>query len=338
MLSLEAPGQDRCPGVLRLHDAADGLLARVRLPGGRVDRRGLRALAFAAELGNGIVELTSRSAAQIRGVRDPDGCAELLAAGGLLPSRTHERVRNIVASPLAGRHPDSLAETDGLVAELDRRLCAEPELASLSGRFLFAVDDGAGLAGHAADVTVVACGPDRFRVAGAEVDRGNVVDAALGVARHHLGAPPSRHSGEPGRHVAVGMLRQRDGRLALTVMPRLARLDPPTVRAVADLAGDVRISTARTLTLVDLDPGGADRASAALAELGLITDPGSGWVGLTACAGEGACAKARYAVRAAAARRAAERGPGAPLEHYAGCERRCGAPAGATAVTAPPDP
>jgi sulfite reductase beta subunit-like hemoprotein len=115
-------------------------------------------------------------------------------------------------------------------------------------------------------------------------------------------------------------------------MPRLARLDPATFRALAELAVDIRISTARTLTLVDRDPETVDRDRAALDGLGLITDPGSGWVGLTACAGEGACAKARYPVRAAAAARASEREPEAPLEHYAGCERICGRPAGATVV------
>ena len=31
---------DRCPGVLTLHETADGRLARVRLPGGRIDARG----------------------------------------------------------------------------------------------------------------------------------------------------------------------------------------------------------------------------------------------------------------------------------------------------------
>lgn len=132
--------------MLRLHDAADGQLARIRVPGSRVDARGLEGLAAVGRLGNGLIELTSRASVQIRGLREPAAarCAEVLAAAGLLPSHSHERVRNILASPVAGRHPASLAHTDDVVAQLDDRLCADGELAALSGRFLFAVDDGAG--------------------------------------------------------------------------------------------------------------------------------------------------------------------------------------------------
>src|SRR3954469_20130019 len=122
--------RDRCPGALSLHAAEDGALARVRLPGGRLDAAGRAAVAAVAELGNGIVEITPRATAQVRGL--PDGAGEqvatLLAAGGLLPSLAHDRVRNVLASPLGG--------ADDVVDALDRGLCADARLASLPGRFL----------------------------------------------------------------------------------------------------------------------------------------------------------------------------------------------------------
>ena len=39
---------DACPGVFALHDAADGALARVRLPGGAIDAAALRVVAGCA--------------------------------------------------------------------------------------------------------------------------------------------------------------------------------------------------------------------------------------------------------------------------------------------------
>lgn len=330
-------GRDRCPGVLRLHEAADGMLARIRVPGGRLDARGLIGLAEAAALGNGLVELTSRASIQVRGLAGPQPCASVLVAAGLLPSLTHDRVRNILASPIAGRHPKSIAETDDLVAELDRRVCADPVLATLSGRFLFAVDDGADLLGRSADATVVAVGGDRFLVDGVELERGEAIGAALRHARATLDAdavrPEPRQAGGPVRTPGLGPLRQRDGRVALTVMPRLARVDGIILRAIASLSDDVRLSVARTLTLVDVDPVAAPAQLRRLEELGLIVDSASGWVGLTACAGTGACASARFDVRAAANRRAAERTAAATAEHWAGCKRNCGRPAGAVVMS-----
>jgi precorrin-3B synthase len=136
---------DACPGVLSPHAAADGALARVRLPGGVVSASALRAVAcLAAEAGDGAVHLTSRGNLQLRGL-DPDDPRPLerLGAAGLLPSWTHERVRNVLASPLSGI-AGGVADVRGLAAALDAGLCARPELAALPGRFLFAFDDGRG--------------------------------------------------------------------------------------------------------------------------------------------------------------------------------------------------
>ena len=346
MASLCAPvrraATDRCPGALDLHEAADGALARIRTPGGRLTRAQLRALAQAAALGNGLVDVTSRANVQVRGLSEAvaDELAALLAGAGLLPSPEHDRARNILASPLA------VAETQGVVAELDRLLCAEPALAALPGRFLFAVDDGSGLAlDQRADVALLArpagCALALAgRVTSAPGTPRAAIDAALAFLAERdrewriaelrdgaeriaarLGATLAGSVPE-GRRIETGVAEQSDGRFAVTALVPLGRLDGPTLDALASLAGELRLSTARTVTV----PGVADPApvQAALGELGFSLSPTSGWVGLTACAGLGACPRARVDVRAAASARAAVRDPRDGAEHWAACERRCG--------------
>ncbi|MFK0201922.1 precorrin-3B synthase [Streptomyces lavendulae] len=153
---------DACPGALRLHAADDGFLARIRIPGGLLDGPAALLLADAAErLGDGHLDLTSRGNAQLRGLGESCGgeLAELLDRAGLLPAPSHERVRNVVASPLSGLDASGLPDVSGWVPLLDRLLCADPGAARLSGRFLFALDDGRGdVAPLAGDVTLTACG------------------------------------------------------------------------------------------------------------------------------------------------------------------------------------
>ncbi|MFC7384654.1 precorrin-3B synthase [Sphaerisporangium rhizosphaerae] len=136
---------DACPGALQTHTAADGAVARLRTPGGLLTPDRLRVIADAATTwGSGVIELTSRANVQVRGLGEADGqaFADRMAAAGLLPSATHERVRNILAGPLSGLDGRGLADVIPLVRALDGAVLARPALAELPGRFLFALDDG----------------------------------------------------------------------------------------------------------------------------------------------------------------------------------------------------
>ncbi|MGA5560256.1 cobalamin biosynthesis protein CobG [Streptomyces platensis] len=159
----EPPIRDRgdaCPGALRLHSAADGHLARVRVPAGDLTVRQAEALADAADrLGDGHLSLTSRGNAELRGL--PDDCGSRLAAllreAGLLPSERHERIRNILASPLAGLDRHTPSDVRRWARELDGLLCTSESATALSGRFLFVMDDGRGdVAALGGDVSLVA--------------------------------------------------------------------------------------------------------------------------------------------------------------------------------------
>ncbi|MFI8100189.1 cobalamin biosynthesis protein CobG [Streptomyces sp. NPDC086023] len=174
-------GGDACPGALRLHAADDGYLARVRLPAGLLTARQAALLGEAAErFGDGNLDVTSRGNVQLRGLADACGAelAALLDGAGLLPAPGHERVRNIVATPMSGL--DGPPERDVLpwVREFDRRLCADARVTALSGRFLFAFDDGRGdVAALDPDVTVLAVGGSAGAGVGALVRLGAGADA-----------------------------------------------------------------------------------------------------------------------------------------------------------------
>jgi precorrin-3B synthase len=243
---------DRCPGVLRLTEAADGYLARVRLPGGLIGAGPMRMLArLASELGDGRVELTSRGNVQLRGLA-ADAAAPLtdeLARAGLFPSPEHDRVRNVLASPLAGL--DGGPDLTAIVQDLDVGLCARPRLAELPGRFLFAVDDGRGdVADLGADVVA------RVRAGGAVVNG----LAVRGVGRDRAG------TGHAGRdHIGTDHAGT----------DRLAAEDVVTVMlACAEAFLDLRAAEGGTAWRISDLADGAERVRAVVAaRLGLAAVP-----------------------------------------------------------------
>ncbi|HWI06516.1 MAG TPA: hypothetical protein VNT54_03240 [Solirubrobacteraceae bacterium] len=368
----ERTREDRCPGVLALHEAADGWLARVRVPGGRVPAPALRALAaLSEESGNALVDLTARANLQLRGLA-PDAAAVLaprLAAVGLLPSAEHDRVRNVLASPLAGRAPEAVDDVDDVVALLDAQVIDSHRLRDLPGRFCFLVDDGSGAGREVApDVIVAARGGGRFGVLldGRPIefdgDARTAVAVAVGAAEVFvaLRGDAWRLSETPGgaalvaatlglslapvtraartRRYGPGIVTQRDGRVALTALAPLGQLSPALLRTLAALCDELRLSTRRTVTLLDVAPPEAEALRDALRAAGLVLDGASGWVGLTACAGTAGCARALADVRSAAAERAAVRTATDHVEHWAGCERRCGEVPGTPVAVAVRDP
>lgn len=370
-------GADRCPGTLDVHRADDGGLVRIRVPGGTLAASALAAVAsLASEFGNGRIELTVRSNLQMRGIT-PGAEHELsacLASHGLLPSPAHDKARNITASPLCGRDGLGVLDVRPLVRDLDRSLCASPELAGLPGRFLFALDDGRGdVAGSRADAAVLGMPRGRVALLLAGLDTGlrlpaeAAVSALLEAASAFLRRRPDERTWRvselpegplslledlaaipdaalaapidvPARvgESVVGRIGQVDGRIALAVSVPLGELTPERCRVLAESAhGEVVLMPGRGVLLPDLDPESAVTAAVVLREAGLIVDPGSTRLGVSACTGRPGCSKALADVRAdagdvsgrSAGSDAQSDVAGLPV-HWSGCARRCGRPAG----------
>lgn len=364
---------DACPGALQVHRAADGALARIRLPGGMISAAALAAMADAAErLGAGTLDLTARGNLQIRGISDPAAVADAVAAAGLLPSPTHERVRNIVASPLSGR-VGGLADVRGWVADLDRAIVADPELAGLPGRFFVSIDDGTGdVSGLRADAGLQV-GPGDPGVAlllagrdtGVRVRRQDAVPTLTEVARRfaRVRGKAWRVSELPDPEVLLaGLDRETTGRREPPSGPRVVPVRPPVgwisqdrpvgrvalgaavplgvlsarqAQFVAAIGAPVVLTPWRSLLVCDLEEGVADTALRVLAPMGLVFDENSPWLGISACVGSPGCEHSRADVRAEAARAAAS-GTGA-AGHYVGCERACGSPVSGPVLVATDD-
>ena len=135
-------GANYCPGILHAVPARDGLLLRIRVPGGLITATQLRTVADVSEhFADSSIEITSRANLQLRAIHERHlmEIADSLAAIGLLPSPLHERVRNIATSPFAGIAAGERVDTRPLILQLDRCLIADPVFAGLHPKFNFGI-------------------------------------------------------------------------------------------------------------------------------------------------------------------------------------------------------
>ena len=328
----------------------------MRLPGGMITAQQLEALALAAtRWASPAMELTSRGNIQIRAVTDTAAVADALAASGLLPSNSHERVRNIVASPLSGRVGSS-ADIRGMVTELDDAIQARPALAGLPGRFLFGLDDGRGdVSGLAPDAGIQVVDDSAAlllagRDTGVRLQITDAVDSLVVVADRFAegrgtcwriselddterllsgftviaqpGATWPPVSRPPVSRPPVGWIEQNDGRVALGAAVPLGVLQARVAEYLAAINAPMVITPWRSVLVFDLDEDVADAALRVLAPMGLVFDENSPWLSVSACTGSPGCERSAADVRADAAAAVAlterRRPPGSAAESATG--------------------
>src|SRR5699024_7822482 len=256
---------------------------------------------------------------------------------GLLPSPDHDRVRNIIASPLAGRL-DGHHDLGDLPEQVDAALLASRDATGLSGRFLFGLDDGSGdVLAHSPDLTAVAGagaarGALRVHVAGRDAgvdvparDIATVlVDVAAEFARRSGGAwripgsggvhdlvvvaladhphsapgPPGTAPG-PGTGVGprVGWIDTADGLVTLLGVVPFGVVSARLAEFLGAVDRPSTISADRVIGLHGLTEGMAEQVVRVLAPMGMVFDAASPWVEVTACTGLPGCSRSLTDVR-----------------------------------------
>mgnify|MGYP002651670833 CR=1 FL=1 len=139
----------------------------------------------------------------------------------------------------------------------------------------------------------------------------------------------------------VGWIEQNgsDPRVTLASVVPLGVLPARTAEFVAAINAPLVVTPWRSILICDLREEVADTALRVLAPLGLVFDEASPWLTVSACAGSPGCERSTTDVRADAVA-AVNSGPTAPSgahRHFVGCERGCGAPAGAQVLVASAD-
>jgi precorrin-3B synthase len=138
-----------CPGLLRIVQAKDGGICRIKLAGGVVSAAQAHEIADGAQrYGSSVIEATNRSNLQIRGIANEQAALiERLLAAGLGPANAAgDDVRNLMLSPSAGIDRHMLFDTRDLARQILATLQEHEPFHHLSAKFAVQLDGGEGLA------------------------------------------------------------------------------------------------------------------------------------------------------------------------------------------------
>ncbi|MCC3409925.1 MAG: precorrin-3B synthase [Microcoleus sp. PH2017_10_PVI_O_A] len=135
-----------CPGLFYGSRARDGVLSRMRIPGGMLNVQQCWSIANLVDrYSTGFLQVTNRANLQIRELHSeiPPSIWQDLQELGLASRRVEvDPIRNIMASPTAGIDRQQLLDTRPLVAAWDNYLQTHPELSELSAKFSIGFDGG----------------------------------------------------------------------------------------------------------------------------------------------------------------------------------------------------
>lgn len=138
-----------CPGLLRIVQASDGGICRIKLNGGSISAAQAMAVAEAAErYAGGVIEATNRANLQIRGIgSEHRPLIDSLLAAGLGPkTAAGDDVRNLMLSPSAGIDRQMLFDTRPLAEQILATLQNHERFHQLSAKFAVQLDGGEALA------------------------------------------------------------------------------------------------------------------------------------------------------------------------------------------------
>ncbi|MFA7295584.1 MAG: precorrin-3B synthase [Dehalococcoidia bacterium] len=130
-------------GVFHRPQRPGTFMMRLRVPGGRLTARQVRAIAgVATEFGHGEADLTSRQNIQLRGMalHDVPAIIDRLSLVGVSTQQTGlDNVRNYMGCPLAGVDGEELIDTTALIAALGEAYLGDRAYSNLPRKFNIAL-------------------------------------------------------------------------------------------------------------------------------------------------------------------------------------------------------
>jgi precorrin-3B synthase len=254
--------------LLRIVQARDGGICRIKLAGGVISAVQAKAVADGAQrYASSVIEATNRANLQIRGIADqPAALVESLLAAGLGPSNAAgDDVRNLMLSPSAGIDQQMLFDTRELARQILATLQEHEPFHDLSAKFAVQLDGGEGLAmlEHAHDLWLSA------------FEREGVRQLAFGLAGCPIDLPAGSVALEDGHALVVAVL-ELFLELAEPEQTRMRHLlgETPVARFLARLAERVPFKPVegwqRSLSTSILHIGAHSQAQADLVYIGAV--------------------------------------------------------------------